>query len=98
MPELSESFQAVENTNKLIKIFPNPSNDYLQIDYEFSHRDNLTGKLYDNKGRVIKIILNENFQSETNSIKLDISTLSSGMYFVNIQSNSETVMKSFIKE
>jgi len=87
-----------ENTNQLIKIFPNPSNDYVQIDYEFSNRDNLAGKLYDNKGRIIKIILNENFQTETNSIKLDISTLSSGMYFVNIQSNSETVMKSFIKE
>ena len=87
-----------ENTKSFIEVFPNPSSDDIQIRHDLKNKEGLTGKLYDSQGRLIQIIVDENFQSETNSVKLDISLLSEGVYFINLQSNSEIVTKSFIKD
>ncbi len=87
-----------ENTNTLFNIFPNPAQDQIEIGYAQKHQNNFNLKLYDSKGRIIDIILNENFQSELNNVKLDISSLLPGAYFVNIQSESGSLTKSFIKE
>ena len=87
-----------ENLKNFIGVFPNPARNYVHISHDLKNKEGLTGKLYDSKGRLIQIILDENFQSETNSVKLDISSLSAGTYFINIQSDSETATKNFIKE
>ena len=88
----------LENIAHTIEVFPNPANDEILITYNFDNFKNLKGSLYDSKGRLVDVILEENFQSATNSIKLDVSRLSNGTYFINIQSDNETVTQSFIKE
>ena len=95
---IEETINIIENHDTQLELYPNPSIDYIDINYDFTNHDDLIAKLHDAQGRVIQIILNENFQSETNSFKLDISSLSTGTYFINIQSNSGVVTKSFIKE
>ena len=88
----------LENIEHAINIFPNPAKDEVIITHDFDDFKNLKGNLYDSKGRLIDVILGENFQSATNNIKLDVSTLSNGTYFINIQSDNKTVTQSFIKE
>jgi len=95
---IEETTSIVENKQNLIGLFPNPSSDYIDITYDFKNQNHLTAKLYDSQGRIMRIIFDENFKSETNSITLDIESLSPGTYFINIQSNSVTVTESFIKE
>ena len=95
---IEETTSILENTPFLFEIFPNPAQDYIEIKNIVRDHNNFNVKLYDNKGRVMDIIMKENFQSEINNVKLDISTLSSGTYFVNIQSETGSLTKSFIKE
>ena len=87
-----------ENITNGIEIFPNPVQDEVIITHNFNDLNNLKGYLYDNKGRLVDYILEENFQSATNNIKLDVSRLSNGTYFINIQSNNQTATQSFIKD
>ena len=87
-----------ENITNGIEIFPNPVQDEVIITHNFNDLNNLKGYLYDNKGRLVDYILEENFQSATNNIKLDVSRLSNGTYFINIQSNSQSATQSFIKD
>jgi hypothetical protein len=87
-----------ENITNSIEVFPNPVQDEVIIAYNFNDLNNLKGYLYDSKGRLIDVILSENFQSATNSIKLDVSSLLNGTYFINIQSTNATVTESFIKD
>ena len=88
----------METTKFILDLFPNPASDFLEINHTLKHSLGLRVKVYDSQGRDQRIILDENFQSATNSIKLDISSLSAGTYFINIQSNKETETRSFIKE
>jgi len=68
------------------------------LTHNFNDLKNLKAYLYDSKGRLINVILDENFQSATNNIKLDVSSLLNGTYFINIQSTNATVTQSFIKD
>ena len=71
----------------------------LFISHQFRNQEEpLKVKIYDNQGRIAGIIIDENLKSETNSVKLDISSLSAGLDFINLQSNSEMVTTKFIKE
>ncbi len=87
-----------EINSTIIDIFPNPTKNEIVITHNLYDIKNLKGYLYDSKGRLIDVILTENFQSATNSIKLDVSSLLNGTYFINIQSNNATVTKSFVKD
>ena len=52
--------------------------------------------MFDSK--IVNTILNQNFQSGLNSIKLDIKNLASGTYFIRLRSNSEIMSGHFVKE
>lgn len=87
-----------ENITNNVEIFPNPAKDEIILTHNFEDLKNLKAYLYDSKGRLINVILDENFQAPTNSIKLDVSSLLNGTYFINIQSTNATVTRSFIKD
>ena len=87
-----------ENITNNVEIFPNPAKDEIILTHNFEDLKNLKAHLYDSKGRLINVILDENFQAPTNSIKLDVSSLLNGTYFINIQSTNATITQSFIKD
>ena len=87
-----------ENITNNVEIFPNPAKDEIILTHNFEDLKNLKAYLYDSKGRLINVILDENFQAPTNSIKLDVSSLLNGTYFINIQSTNATITQSFIKD
>jgi len=79
--------------NNRITVFPNPTTGQLIIDNGQLIIENV--ELFDIYGRKQKIILNSQF-SILNSI--DVSHLSSGVYFVRIDTDKEIVTKKIIKQ
>lgn len=87
-----KNFPALEIKNISIKdliIFPNPVQNKLTIQSTSNDFDNFS--ITDINGRIILSI--EKYISN----EIDVSTLNSGMYFLNIQSSEGNVTKKFIK-
>jgi len=76
-----------------IVIYPNPTTGELKIENGELKIENV--EIYDVYGRRQKIILNSQF-SILNSI--DISHLSAGIYFIQIETEKETITKKVVKE
>jgi len=81
-----------------LTLFPNPATDQINITFDLESPLNLNTQLYDAQGRLLEVIFDENFQSDGNSIKLDITNLSPGKYFIKIQSDKEVAIEGFVKE
>lgn len=84
----------VKNTNdNQIIIYPNPTIKYLNIDFkEFQQNINIC--ITDYNGRIIKIYY---YKNATN-IKIDISSLKSGVYDLSIRINGNYFNANFVKE
>lgn len=71
-----------------ISVYPNPSNDYMMIEMPNNINTTKTFKLMDLYGRLVL-----QHQSSKNSIKLDVSKLNAGVYFLQIESDSKSYVK-----
>lgn len=75
-------------------IYPNPASTHLNITSIFG-KGNTEIKIFNNLGSLLK---HENFKGEDN-LSLNISNLSSGIYFLNIKTDDgEVKVKKFIKK
>ena len=72
-----------------LKLYPNPASEFVNL--EFDEVSNLTVNVFDIQG---KLILKNN--ATTSPFKLDVSGLESGMYFVKIDGNGESITKKLI--
>lgn len=84
----------IDNQDKSITIFPNPSSEFLFI------RSNKRVNIISIKNILGKEIVSEKFKSNQELFKIDISNLSTGMYLVNVADvNGENIQskKVFIK-
>ncbi len=79
-PELS--FLSIEDINKNIYIYPNPSEDFIHIKLNNVYNSIILSDIF---GRKIK--------SYKNSTKIDISFLENGVYFLNVDSTSIKFIK-----
>lgn len=78
--ELVGSNKGVESAR--IKMYPNPTGGRLTIDIDFPESNDLSVKAYNITGQIV-------FQSHVsgNTSDIDISHLSSGIYFIIVESN-----------
>jgi len=77
----------VQNFN--IKLYPNPSDNYLHIDSNYLLNE---VAIYDVSGRLIET------KSKILNNKIDIKNLEAGIYFLKFNLNGVTLLKRFIKE
>jgi len=69
------------------KIYPNPLKGIVNIDFRSRQRQNITFEIIDILGR--RLSSNEIIApSDNNSFEIDLSALSSGVYFLNIKNES----------
>ena len=80
-----------------IKLYPNPARTKLNIAFLTAPQDEFIIHIVDNQGRIIKSI-SQTTLNHSRVFALDISTLSSGYYFLRIQSKDKLITQSFIKE
>jgi hypothetical protein len=80
-----------------ISVFPNPSADQLSIQNGNGFTGNAKAKIVDANG---KLVLEKNFifSTSTNQNIIDISMLTSGLYFITIKTEDGTITKKFVKE
>jgi chitodextrinase len=94
-PTLIDTGENVENFTRLasgnISVYPNPADAVLNINILEGTFERID--LYSVTGSLIKTIT-----EVSNRMSLDVSTLSSGMYFVRFSSNGFVISKRFVKK
>ena len=88
---LDNSLNIEENKIGEVKIYPNPVNDNIYVNLNNgSHIDNIN--IYDVTG---KMIMMNSYNDLTN---LNLKTLKSGIYFIEIKSNNKLITRKIIKK
>ncbi len=79
-----------------MEIVPSPADDFINVNFQFSYESKeVTAELIDLAGRVLK---NQSLTfNQVGDFNFDVSDLSPGLYFVKIKSNTEELLKKFIK-
>lgn len=96
--DISTEINTVEENikNLDVLIYPNPSEGDLKIDFQLSNNDNVNISLNSIDGRLIEKILNKNLKKGQHSINWKNNNLSSGNYFVTIETSKNTTSKKLI--
>lgn len=92
LPDMFKSAEAFENYNKLIqttkpqliKVFPNPSKDYLIIEYKFENTGDMTIEICDLQG-IINYTVNKTTLHD--QLLIDTRSWESGIYVVSLKQN-----------
>ena len=82
-----------------VSIYPNPARDNFNLELTASEVSEMSMTIYNMNGAMVRA-KNVQLTEGNNVINEDVSSLSSGIYFVQIYnaSNGETVVKKLVKE
>ncbi len=83
------TLELTENHSENFKLYPNPSKDFLKLDFKGEISDNKIS-IYDNLGKEISLKLENN--------QISISSLASGTYVLKFISEGRVFQQKFIKE
>ena len=88
----------LSNSNFSVNVFPNPANDLLTINLiNLKNNQDVNLSIFDFKGAFISTT-SINVSSNDFKHKLDVSNLKSGVYFMNITTENETIVEKIIIE
>ena len=94
-----DRFLSVNNFEKLkFNLYPNPTAELVNIEFELSNKENFTMEIYDMQG--VKIATPQIGSKEQGNHKISVNTahLSSGMYIVKLHFGEEMITKKFMKK
>lgn len=80
-----------------ISITPNPSDKQQSIQFHNPIKGKVSVNIVDLKGKILKEVFTGTLNTDEAKISVDITSLTPGMYQYQIQFESETVLKRFIK-
>ncbi|MCK5856017.1 MAG: T9SS type A sorting domain-containing protein [Bacteroidales bacterium] len=93
-----DMYSAIENKKTEfndIKCYPNPSSDFIQIECkEFLESKDISLSIYSASGVLVKQVISKN----RSCIQIDISDLSTGLYFISVQDSKRQKTIKFIKQ
>ncbi len=78
---------------EILTAYPNPFNGTTQITYRLKNRSNIKLKLYNIEGREVMDLFDGNKSAGEHTISLNSTTLATGIYFLKLNSGSETYVK-----
>jgi hypothetical protein len=78
-------FVTYNASNEHFKLYPNPANDYLIVEYDLNKKDQAEILMYDMVG---KLILKYELSNSAKNMKLNISNVSRGNYIVKYMKNN----------
>ena len=85
------------NFDNRISIVPNPTNDKIEITIKSAISDNFTLTITDITGRIIETYSDKLF-NDSGTTLIDMSGLANGVYFIQLQNNSQLITKKIIKQ
>lgn len=92
----NSKLSVLEDTPQLsLTMFPNPTQDWMQLAVTFEGTKTLQVSIYNSAGG--KVYEKQHANSKSRYIPLTLTTLPQGVYILKVTTGSETVSKSFIK-
>lgn len=96
--EITENETSISDINSIITIYPNPTNDYINLNLEnienisYANKDNseILVNLYNSIGNCV-VSINKSANSE-NVLRIPVSHLPIGVYYLNIGNYTEKVL------
>lgn len=89
---LNNSITTLDKKLATFNIYPNPANDYIDINYELNNMSNISIEIIDLNGKTIQTILHEKQQGLIN-IQVNTQNLKSGNYLVRMNSGGKTMVR-----
>ena len=74
----------IPNQVVIENIYPNPFNPVSNIAFNVSSNTNVSINILDIQGRLVKSVINQDFQSGNYDVQINASDLSSGIYFIEL--------------
>lgn len=93
------SLQETKKENIQLFCYPNPATSNLNIEFKMQKPNKAVLKIFDNFGRVVKEINNQNLSWNYNSIRLPVHQFASGIFYLQISlDNGRTYSTKFVKD
>ena len=93
--EKSENSQ-IKNDDSQLKIYPNPSSTWTNIDYNVRASGNVLVQIRDEQGNTVQTLVNEKSEAGTFTIEFNSSSLASKNYFIVVTDSQGVTSKSFV--
>ncbi len=74
-----------------LRVYPNPTIERFSIEFEVPERMDIHVSIYDMKGTLVKLLLEDNMKPGTKTLHFNRNALSSGTYTINVTSNQKTL-------
>jgi hypothetical protein len=89
--------EKLKSLNTKLKVYPNPTRDNATISYNQLKNGNVSVKVYNLAGVLVKTIELKNVEKGSQSINLDTDNLPNGTYVIKLMSNTVNESVKFIK-
>lgn len=80
-----------------LNIYPNPSTYQINIEFDLTENKNTSIEIKNILGQTVKKI-DSGFSVGNNKIEINVSELSGGVYFIQVQNNNNIIGKKFIRQ
>lgn len=74
-----------------LRVYPNPTVEQFSIEFEMRERADITVSIYDMKGQLVKLLLEDNMKPGLKTLRFNRNALSAGTYSINVNSNQKTL-------
>ncbi|MBO6523329.1 MAG: CotH kinase family protein [Balneolaceae bacterium] len=92
----NESGQENPSEIQLLQNYPNPFNPSTNITFELEKTSNVKLEVFSVEGRLIQTLADSRYNSGAHSIRFDASSLSSGIYFYRLSSESQSITRRLV--
>jgi Secretion system C-terminal sorting domain/Metallo-peptidase family M12B Reprolysin-like len=92
----ADKFVVSKEINSFSEIFPNPSSSTASFDYNLLEPTHLKVVLMDGLGKIVKSVIDEDKQKGYYQHKMSVSDLNSGLYFLQIVSDKQSLTKKIL--
>jgi len=84
--------------NLEMNIYPNPVTHAVNVEFTLKTNSQVNLQLYDELGKLVKIIKKDNYSIGNNKIQLEMSNLKSGIYFVSLNVDDKVFTRQIVKK
>ena len=82
--EVSAALDIEEGMDNTVKIYPNPSTDYTNLELYLANNENVNLKIYNSLGQIVQAVEKGLMPSGNHNIKIDVDNLVEGLYFIEL--------------
>lgn len=79
---------SLQKSYKLYNLYPNPFNSQTKINFYVEKSENVQIRIFDSLGKIVDEVANSNFGSGRHTLSWNSSGFSSGIYYVQLATNS----------